>query len=111
MNLFDLENIENNISPNSFSFGGDWMISDEYAETSRDSVLEYNFNAKNVFLVMKPSSATKGTVKVYLDGKKVKDLVIDSDKLYDLVSLPGVENHLLRLEFSDGIQVFAFTFG
>lgn len=99
------------IPASTFSLGGTWMISDEYAQTSSDSVLEYNFNAQNVFLVMRPSGNTKGTVKVYLDGKKVRDLAIDSDKLYDLVSLSGVENHTLRLEFSDGIQAFAFTFG
>lgn len=104
-------NLERNIPQNNFSFGGDWMINDEYAQTSKDSSLEYNFNAQNVFLVMRPVGTSKGTVKVYVDGKKVKDLIIDTDKLYNLVSLPGVENHLLRLEFSDGIQAFAFTFG
>lgn len=110
------------INPNKFSFGGTWNVTKESSVSGQDAVLAYNFNANKVFLVMNPG-ATTGTVKVYLDGKLVdtksagKDVkngtvTIDSDRLYELIDLRGNPgNHLLRLEFSPGVQAFAFTFG
>lgn len=116
--------ISNNLGVNSFSLGGEWNILDEYSQTVNNSVLNYNFYANKVFLVLKPSVAKKATVKVFLDGKPVDSLSagsdvvngvvkIDTDRLYNLIDLKGVASqHLLRLEFQDsGIQVFAFTFG
>ena len=63
-----------------------------------------------------------GEVKVYLDGKLIDNLnsgidvengivTVDKDRLYSLVQLKNAQNHLLRLEFSPGIEAFAFTFG
>ena len=111
------------IDLNSFDFGGDWNVSDEYSTTSSNAVLEYNFYANKVFLVMRPSAGGSGQVKVFIDGKAVDNsnagedvqngvVAIDKDRLYNLVNLRGNQGqHLLRLEFSPGIQVFAFTFG
>ena len=71
---------------------------------------------------MNPGESS-GKIKVYLDGKLVdqksagKDVVngfglIDSDRLYELIDLRGNSgNHLLRIEFSNGVEAFAFTFG
>ena len=62
-------------------------------------------------------------VRVFLDGKLVDTassgsdpvrgaVTVNSDRLYELVDLKGNHGtHLLRLEFSPGIEVFAFTFG
>jgi len=106
------------IPTNSFTLGGNWIVSEEYSESGSNAVLEYKFFASKVFLVMKPRSTssgqarTEGKVKVILDGKEVGFIPINSDKLYDLINLQGNPGeHLLRLEFSPGIQVFAFTFG
>lgn len=109
--------------PNSFSLGGMWNITDEYAEAKDKSALEYNFQAKKVFLVMRPIPGEKQTVKVLIDGKAITSAIagkdvengivtLDTDRLYELVNISnGVENHVLRLEFSSGIQSYAFTFG
>ncbi len=111
------------IAVNSFTLGGDWIISDEYSETGLAAVLDYNFSASKVYLVMKPSVSGPGRVRVLIDGKVIDDTIagsdvrngfvnVDLDRLYNLVNLKnGPENHLLRIEFSPGVQVFAFTFG
>lgn len=107
---------------NSFSLGGKWDITDENAQTVSNSTLTYNLNAQKVYLVMAPTEKSQ-SVKVFLDGEligsdssgsDVKNGVVNigSDRLYSLVSLKdGTANHTLLLEFSNGIKVFAFTFG
>lgn len=109
---------------NLFALGGKWDILPEYAITGQQSVLEYNFTAQKVFLVLRPGNNKQATIKVWLDkqpisqsqaGDDVKNsiLPIDQDRLYNLVNLHGkTEKHLLRLEFqTPGVQVYAFTFG
>jgi thiol-disulfide isomerase/thioredoxin len=108
---------------NTFSFGGDWSVQPEYSRSVRDSVLEYKFHGHYVYLVMHRPEQGDGNVKVFVDGQPVdarvagadvKDgaVTVDSDRLYELVRLDNAEAfHILRLEFSPGVQVYAFTFG
>ncbi len=116
--------LRDDLAVNSFSLGGQWIVSDENAVAGSNAVLNYNFNANKVFLVMRPGAAGgNAAVKVLVDGKQVNILnagtdvrdgvvKIDSDRLYNLVDLKGkTGNHLLRLEFTPGIENFAFTFG
>lgn len=116
--------ISENLSPNSFSLGGEWKITDENAITKKNSVLNYNFYANKIFLVLRKGTSIKPSVKVFLDGKLVNDnnkgddvvngeIKIDSDRLYNLINLKGkASQHILKLEFNDsGIEAFAFTFG
>jgi len=114
-------NLNINIPLNSFSLGGTWNIMPEYAKSIKNSVLELNFRAQNVYLVMRSSDSKPKKVKVFLDdlapgvsaGKDAKGGIVnvDSDRLYELINLPQVENKKLRIEFEDGIEIFAFTFG
>ena len=114
--------LSKNISTNSFSLGGEWNIDSENAVSGKNAVLEYNFFAQKVFLVLRPPSAGASLVKVFLDGKLVDvfsegadvengAVNVDKDRLYNLIQLKNAEIHLLRLEFTPGTQVFAFTFG
>lgn len=113
--------LNSNIPVNTFSLGGTWNIMPEYSSSVKDSVLELNFRAQNVFLVMRSNDGSAKTVRVFLDGDDLgefsaKDvesgkIIVDSDRLYELISLPQVENKKLRLEFENGVEVFAFTFG
>lgn len=106
----------------SFVFSGTWTVTDEYSQAGENAKLDYNFSAGKVFLVLKPGNTTNGRVAVFLDGKLIpkedagNDVVngfvtVDGDRLYNLVQLPTVENHILELQFQNGIQAFAFTFG
>jgi len=120
-----------NLGNNQVAFEGKWLVAEEYANPQKGAKLLLNFEAKEVFLVMR--SAKPGTVqnqvkqnakaKVYLDGKLVDsqkagadvkngEVTVDSDRLYKLINLPTPGRHLLRLEFEDSnTQLFAFTFG
>jgi len=118
----------------SFSFGGEWDINDEYAESGKNASINYNFIAGKVFLVLRPGvdgtcspgqvCTPPGQVRVFLDGKIVDNnnagsdvingiVTVDKDRLYNLVDLKDtVENHILKLEFvNPGIKAYAFTFG
>lgn len=110
---------------NSFSLGGEWSIGEEDSTAGAGASLNYNFKARKVFLVMRPllQAGAQNKVKVYLDEKLVVgqnagvdvlagNVTLDKDRLYELINLKDDSMpHLLRLEFSPGVRVFAFTFG
>ena len=87
----------------------------------KDSVLEYRFQAKDVYLVINTTSNSE--IKVSLDGKVVDQarqgvdviqgtVVVELNRLYHIIKLPKAEDHVLRLEFlDDNASIYAFTFG
>lgn len=112
--------VPEDLAVNDFAYGGQWEIGPQHARTKAGSTLEFNFVAKEVYLVMRSDKG--GKVKVYVDGEvakeiageDVKDGVVEvmKDRLYKLIKLGDYESHRLKLEFlDDGIEVFAFTFG
>lgn len=117
--------LSNSLSDDTFSLGGKWLITDENAIAENNAVLNYNFSADKVFLVMRPGTAGKNAkVQISVDGKVVDStnagadvtngvVTIDSDRLYNLIDLKGnTGRHILKLEYqTPGIEVFAFTFG
>lgn len=126
--------LEENIPINTFSFGGTWDISDEYATAGRGARILYNFYADKVFLVMNGGRGDAGNtlgVRVLLDGtdltsknagsdvkfEKGNDATyshvdVDQDRLYNLVDLHGNPGkHTLEIIFGPRIKAFAFTFG
>lgn len=108
-----------NVPQNYIAYEGEWAVMSEYANPQKGAKLYLNFEAKEVFLVMR----TKGgpaKVKVYLDDKmqysgednKEGIVTVDSDRLYKLINLPIPGRHTLRLEFEDNnAELYAFTFG
>ena len=92
---------------------------EEYANPQKGTTLYLNFEAKEVFLVMR-TSGDPAKVKVYIDDKmqyfgednQSGIVAVDSDRLYKLIKLLTPGRHTLRLEFEDSnAQLFAFTFG
>ncbi len=113
-----------NLPVDSFDLGGEWYIEPNVAVSGNSAVLEYNFHAGKVFLVLQPPDMKQGTIRVFLDGKAltgqdagtdVKNgvVTVDSDRLYNLINLKGSSGaHLLHLEFqTPGVRADAFTFG
>jgi hypothetical protein len=90
-----------------------WTVGSEYAMPQASSKLVFRFMAKDVYLVMRPvKQGVSGKVKVYLDGKEEKTIVVTTDQLYQLIHLAKAGEHTLRLEFLDGnVEAYAFTFG
>jgi cytochrome c biogenesis protein CcdA/thiol-disulfide isomerase/thioredoxin len=116
--------LADNPSRDSFSYGGTWTITNEYATAGINATLDYNFTASKVYIILNPGNSNTVRVKVYLDGNvispsqagtDVKDgiITVDSDRLYNVVDLQGkTENHILKLEFqTPGTQAYTFTFG
>ena len=117
--------LSHKLPKDSFELGGVWKIEEENAVAESTAILEYNFYADKVFLVLRPETeGSNPKVKVFLDGKSVEStnngvdvkdgvVTVDSDRLFELINLRGNPGqHLLRLEFEQpGIEAFAFTFG
>ncbi len=97
---------------NSFALTGEWNIGEERAIPAIGAELFFNFNAKNVYLVMRTVDGKPGKVEVGLDGQNVQTVEVKDDKLYQLIDLKNPGKHLLDLKFlTPNIEVYAFTFG
>lgn len=116
--------VDPTVPVNRFSFGGTWIINDEYSSSVKNAVLRHHFIGERVFLVLKLGQSESGTVQVLLDGKAIdttsagKDvqngvIIVNEDRLYEIVDLKGKRgDHILELRFqSTGIEAYAFTFG
>ncbi|MEI6326865.1 MAG: cytochrome c biogenesis protein DipZ [Candidatus Roizmanbacteria bacterium] len=104
---------------NTFSLNGKWTIMEDYALPEKGSELTFNFDAKEVYLVMK-IAGKPAQISVYIDDKiqnfgedNINGMVtVNSDRLYKLILLQTPGKHILHLEFKDAnAQLFAFTFG
>jgi thiol-disulfide isomerase/thioredoxin len=105
---------------NGVAYSGEWSVMGEYAHPKKGAVLEMDFEAKEVFLVMRPMLG-EAQIKVLIDGKEQSlgedvvqegKVVVDSDRLYKLILLENPGHHLLKLEFlDDNAELYAFTFG
>jgi len=103
------------------AYGGVWTIESQTATAGPGAALALHFGAQHVYLVLgSPGRARR--LHVLLDGRPIPNALagadvhggvatITSQRLYDLVSLPADEQHVLRLEPEEGIQGYAFTFG
>ena len=107
------------IKANKLYFGGAWDITSEYAEAKENAVLQYRYNAKEVYLVAESESG--GTVELWQDGEKVElpagtdapagTASVHASRLYKLIKNEKAAEHLLELRVSPGVKLFAFTFG
>lgn len=115
-------------SPNSppknyFGYQGYWILSGEHANPDTNASLILHFDAKEVFLVMRPKDGTQSSVKVYLNdtiipsnaaGEDVQDGIVQikEDRLYKLVNQQQAQSAILKLVFDDdNTELYAFTFG
>jgi len=115
--------LPNSVPQDYFGLSGNWTIGADQAKAQEGSTLVLSFQAKNVYLVMRPQNKLPGKVKVYLDGNVISNedagedikegiIIVDSDRLYKLVKFNKSETHQLKLEFEDNnVEVYAFTFG
>lgn len=88
---------------------GPWLAEDEYIQAEGDdSILDFNFLATHVYLVMAGSSETP--LEITLDGKAYGRIAIDGDKKYDIAAV-DYGRHQLSLKVPKGVKAYAFTFG
>jgi cytochrome c biogenesis protein CcdA/thiol-disulfide isomerase/thioredoxin len=107
--------------PNEFAYRGRWRIALESATAARDAALALNFGARRVYLVL-GSPGRPRRMRVLLDGRPIPSsdagadvhgsvVTVTDQRLYDLVDLPRVGDHVLRLAPEAGVMGYAFTFG
>jgi cytochrome c biogenesis protein CcdA/thiol-disulfide isomerase/thioredoxin len=99
------------VPQSSVAYGGRWLVEDERIVAGEGARLRLAYHARDVYLVL-GNSESDGSVGVAVDGKHVKTVTVNGDRLYTLVALPGpAADHTLDLSFSSGIEAYAFTFG
>ncbi len=108
------------VPANEWAYRGPWRIELDSA-TAAGGSLELDFGARRVYLVLGTVDGRPRRVKVTLDGKPIGAaagadvhggaVTVRSQRLYELVDLPRVGEHLLRLEPEAGTMGYAFTFG
>ena len=88
----------------------------------RDAGIDARVTARKVYLVLSSEGRRRRTVDVLLDGKPVvageagddvRDarVTVRDERLYELVSLPEVQDRRLSLRLPAGVTGYAFTFG
>jgi cytochrome c biogenesis protein CcdA/thiol-disulfide isomerase/thioredoxin len=106
---------------NEFAYHGKWRIALDSATAGTGASLDLNFGARRVYLVL-GSPGHDRKVRVLLDGQPISGVDAGSDvhdgavsvtgqRLYNLVDLPRVGQHVLTLEPEAGVMGYAFTFG
>jgi thiol-disulfide isomerase/thioredoxin len=104
------------------ALSGTWNVTDDAASAVRSAGLDLSFQARKVYLVLSSAGGRSQPVKVTLDGRPVRTreqgadgrggtVRVSSQRLYELLDLPGVERHRLGLHFAPGVSAYAFTFG
>lgn len=97
------------LSKDEVGLKGKWKAQEESITSESDkSYLDFNFLAKQVYLVLAGSSEIP--LKIFLDGKLIGEITIDGDRKYDIVST-SYGRHQLSLKIPKGISAYAFTFG
>jgi cytochrome c biogenesis protein CcdA/thiol-disulfide isomerase/thioredoxin len=111
---------------NQWALSGRWIVHNEDAvSTAAAGVIRFRFHARDLHLVLGPSSAGKKIhYRVMIDGhppggdrgadtNSKGQGIVNAQRLYQLIRQAGpVTDHDFEIEFDEpGIQVFAFTFG
>jgi cytochrome c biogenesis protein CcdA/thiol-disulfide isomerase/thioredoxin len=96
------------IASNSLAFSGTWTVHSEEATAGPGATLSLEFTADDVYLVM----SGQGSVGVSYNGHHVTTLSVSGlPRLYTLLSGDALQNGLLSLSMSAGVEAYDFTFG
>jgi cytochrome c biogenesis protein CcdA/thiol-disulfide isomerase/thioredoxin len=109
---------------NSWALQGSWLAqSEKIIAKEAGASLRYHFRAKQVYLVMAPSTpGTTQKVKVLFNGKPVMEstgkdvknsqVLVNQSTLYELVSFKELTSGIIEIQAeTPGLEAFAFTFG
>ncbi len=90
---------------------GEGDIAYEYEKNARaDAEITFKYDAKNVYMVARADRPVR--VQIYVDGAMVREIVVQEDRLYDIVRADEYGEHVLDLKILDpGLEAYTFTFG
>jgi thiol-disulfide isomerase/thioredoxin len=93
---------------NELAYSGRWTVETQRIVAGREARLRLHFHAQHVYLVL----GGRGTVGVLVNGKPVRSVrVAGLPRLYTLLDFVNVQDGILELRFSRGVDGYAFTFG
>ncbi|HUD06403.1 MAG TPA: cytochrome c biogenesis protein CcdA [Candidatus Saccharimonadales bacterium] len=111
----------NNLPQNFWTLNGQWQIAAQpITSESNSSVLTFNIEAKDVYVVAGSTNNQPRTVSVGLStnasGQYASDdsngqLVVSGSGLYHIVSLKQFGNATVTLTVPTGVSLYTFTFG
>jgi cytochrome c biogenesis protein CcdA/thiol-disulfide isomerase/thioredoxin len=114
---------ESSLQLNEFALQGSWKVDSESATpVAPGASIKANFQADKLYLVMTSAGNIPRAARVLLDGHSIPaadagadvhsgSVRVQGQRLYSLVSLPGVQQHVLTVELPQGIAAYDFTFG
>jgi cytochrome c biogenesis protein CcdA/thiol-disulfide isomerase/thioredoxin len=92
-----------------YAYFGTWTIGEESARAGPGAGLLLRFRASQVHVVARPPTSGAGWMRVSGPGID-QNIAIDSDRLYTARS-GAYTTGVLQFEFSEGVEIFAATFG
>jgi cytochrome c biogenesis protein CcdA/thiol-disulfide isomerase/thioredoxin len=95
------------IPQDSLAYSGEWKVAAQPITAGKNARLRLNFMGQDVYIVM----GGRGTVHALVNGKPVRTIKVDAERLYTVVSGTHTQTGLLELRFSPGVQAYSFTFG
>jgi thiol-disulfide isomerase/thioredoxin len=120
-NSFSTYSFPGSLKKNYWALSGTWNISSEASSNEGKAMLRYQFEAADIYLVIKPeagSQSTENMVMVSIDGEPVSSgevqngiLTLDTERLYHLYHNEKGRQAILELTFMSNVSVYAFTFG
>ena len=107
---------------NDFALGGTWNVSGQAATAVRDAIVDVEFQAAKVYLVLSSRGGLARSIHVSLDGMlpgrgsaggdvRAGTVTVRAQRLYELISLSDAQQHRLSLAVPPGVSAYAFTFG
>jgi thiol-disulfide isomerase/thioredoxin len=114
---------ESSLQLNEFALQGSWKVDSQSATpVAPGASIEANFQADKVYLVMTSAGNVPRVGRVLLDGHPIPaadagadvhngSVTVQGQRLYSLVSLRGVQQHVLTVQLPQDISAYDFTFG
>lgn len=106
------------LSTDQWGLQGSWTIRRDYISADGEAGLNLRFRGRHVYLVIEPL-LPGGSLQVKLDGTIPADtadvenglLKVEESRLYRLIELEELGEHLLELQVEGELRLYAFTFG
>jgi cytochrome c biogenesis protein CcdA/thiol-disulfide isomerase/thioredoxin len=92
---------------NELAYGGSWKVGLENIVAGKGATLDLHFHADKIYLVL----GGRGRVHVSIGGKAQAAVDVDAYRLYTLRDGSSLANAVLHLQFTRGVEAYAFTFG
>ncbi|MBI3632655.1 MAG: redoxin family protein [Candidatus Vogelbacteria bacterium] len=108
---FQALDIPNDLEINKIYLGGNWNFQRQFAQNkSANAEIDLKYNSKSVYFV---GSSDEGVnVTIYLDGKRVKNINVKDNKLYNIINGTDYGVHIVKMIVDKpGLRAFTFTFG